>query len=203
MFWQNLHWSPAGVAYAVPGKTMFELCPDAAQDTEVCGQGFELGGDPAGITWLDGNRFLYVTREPYDLYFGKLDGTRIRIAEGAEIFAAMAMTCRNDAELVVDGDRPAQPQAAPDTVLLTTWRIRNSGTCVWDPSYRLSYLGGVRLSGPRNLSLRESVPPGGEVELLLRVIAPAAAGAYLGQWQMFGPDGVPFGDRLSMEVEVP
>ena len=203
VFWKNLHWSPAGVAYAVAGRTLSQLCPDAAQDTEVCGPGFELGGDPAGITWLDGNRFLYVTREPYDLYYGRLDGTRIRIAEGAENFAAMPMTCRNDAELAVDSGSSTRLQSAPDIVLLTTWRIRNSGTCVWDPSYRLSYLGGDRLSGPRNVSLTEAVPPGGEVELLVRVIAPATPGAYLGQWQMVGPDGIPFGVRLSVEVGVP
>jgi hypothetical protein len=203
LFWKNLYWSPAGVAYAVAGRTLSQLCPDAAQDTEVCGPGFDLGGDPAGITWLDGNRFLYVTREPYDLYFGRLDGTRIRIAEGAENFAARPMTCRNDAELAVDSGSPTRLQSAPDIVLLTTWRVRNSGTCVWDPSYRLSYLGGDRLSGPRNVSLREAVPPGGEVELLVRVIAPAAPGAYRGQWQMVGPDGSPFGAVATVDIVVP
>jgi hypothetical protein len=144
-----------------------------------------------------------VTREPYDLYFGKLDGTRVRIAEGAEIFAALTMTCRNDAELAGAAGSPTPLQSAPDTVLLTTWRVRNSGTCVWDPSYRLGFLGGERLSGPRNVPLREAVPPGGEVELLVRVIAPAAAGSFRGEWQMFGPDGTPFGVHTSVEVEVP
>jgi len=203
LFWKNLHWSPVGVAYALADKTLFQLCPDAAQDTETCGEGLDLGGDLASLHWMDDDRFLYVTREPYDLYFGRLDGTSVRIAEGAEVFAALPMTCRNDAELVVDGAGPAQLQVAPDTVLLTNWRIRNTGTCTWDPSYRLAFLGGERLSGPRALFLRETVAPGGEVELLVKVIAPAAAGDYQGKWRMFGPDGVPFGAEATIDIVVP
>jgi len=203
LFWKNLHWSPAGVAYAFADKALFQLCPGAAQDTEVCGDGFELEGDLASIYWMDGNRFLYATRDPYDLYFGRLDGASVRIAEGSEAFAALPMTCRNDAELVMDGAGPALQQAAPDTVLLTNWKIRNTGTCVWDPSYRLAFLGGERLSGPRSLQLRDTVPPGEETELLVRVIAPAVAGAYQGQWQMFGPDGTPFGSEASIDIVVP
>jgi len=203
LFWKNLHWSPAGAAYAFAGRTLFQLCPGAAQDTEVCGEGFELGGDLASLHWMDGDRFLYTTREPYDLYFGRLDGARVRIAEGVENFAALPMTCRNNADLELDGGGPAPQQVAPDTVLLMNWRLRNTGTCVWGSSYRLAFLGGERLSGPRSLYLREAVPPGEEVELLLRVIAPAVAGAYQGQWQMFSPDGTPFGAEATIDIVVP
>jgi len=203
LFWRNLHWSPAGAAYAFAGRTLFQLCPGAVQDTEVCGEGFELGGDLASLDWMDGDRFLYTTREPYDLYFGRLDGASVRIAEGVENFAAIPMTCRNDAELGLDGGGTTPQQMAPDTVLLMNWRIRNTGTCVWDSSYRLGFLGGERLSGPRSLYLREAVPPGEEIELLLRVIAPASAGSYQGRWQMFGPDGTLFGAVATVELVVP
>jgi YVTN family beta-propeller protein len=203
LFWRNLHWSPSGVGYAFADGSLHRLCPEAAQDLEVCGEGLSLGDEIASFYWIDDDRFLFVTREPYDLYFGRLDGTRVRIAEGAESFAAVAMTCSNDAELVPEATGSAPQQAAPDTVVLTNWRVRNTGTCVWDPSYRLSFLGGERLGGPRSLFLRETVPPGEEVEFLVRVITPAAAGAHRGQWQMFGPDGTPFGAVASIDLVVP
>lgn len=203
LFWQNLHWSPAGAAYAVKEGTLYPLCPDAAQDAEVCGEGIKLGNDLAEIHWLDGTRFLFVTREPYDLYFGKLDGTKIRLAEDVERFAATAMTCQNDSAFTVGGEGPADMSVAPDTLFRKTWRIRNTGTCTWDPSYYLSFLGGERLSGPRTLSLGETVSPGGEIELALNLIAPAETGTYQGEWQLFAPDGRPFGIRATVDVAVP
>ena len=66
-----------------------------AQDAEVCAEVLDLGDQIAVVHWIDGTRFLYVTREPYDLYFGKLNRTSIRLGQGAERFAAMAQTCRH------------------------------------------------------------------------------------------------------------
>jgi YVTN family beta-propeller protein len=203
LFWQNVHWSPAGLAYVVSEKTLFQLCPDAIQESEVCDEGFDLGADLASIHWLDGNRFLFVTREPYDLYFGRFGGAPVRIAAGAEKFAAVAMTCRNDAEFAAGGEGPVYMSVAPDNLFQMVWRIRNTGTCTWDTSYQLAAITGERLSGPRSLRLREAVPPRGEIELSVKLTAPAAAGRYQGEWQLFAPDGRPFGVRLPVELVVP
>ena len=203
LFWQNVHWSPAGMAYAVTEQTLFQLCPDATQNSEICGEGFELGGNLASIHWLDGNRFLFVTREPYDLYFGRLDGTRVRIAEGAETFAAVGTTCRNDSEFAAGGEGPAYTSITLDTMFKQTWRIRNSGTCTWDPTYRLGSLEGERLNGPQSLQVGETVPPGAEIELSVTLTAPGTARTYQGDWQLFAPDGKPFGVRLPVDITVP
>jgi len=203
LFWQNLHWSPAGLAYAVREKALFQLCPDATQESEVCGEGFELGGDLAAIRWLDGRRFLYATREPYELYFGSLGGERVRIAAGAEKFAAVARTCRNDSEFAAGGEGPVHMSVAPDNLFQMAWRIRNTGTCTWDTSYRLASVSGERLSGPQSLRLAEGVPPGREIEMSVKLIAPAATGTYQGEWQLFAPDGRPFGVGLPVELVVP
>jgi hypothetical protein len=201
--WQNLHWSPTGVPYAVHEGTLVRLCPDPAQDAEACGQGLNLGGPLAEIHWIDGTRFLFVTGEPSDLYFGKLDGTRILLAEDVERFSAVAMACRNESEFAAGGAGLADMSVAPDILFPMTWRMRNSGTCTWDPSYRFAFLGGERLRGPHSLPLGETVPPGGEVELSVNLIAPAEAGRYRGEWQLFAPDGKPFGVRPAVEVVVP
>jgi streptogramin lyase len=200
---KNLHWSPAGVPYAVLEGTLVRLCPDPAQDAEVCGEGLVLGDRIAEIHWIDGTRFLFVTREPYDLYFGKLDGTRNLVAEGVERFSAIAMTCRNASELAAGGAGPADLSVARDTLFRMAWRMRNVGTCTWDPSYRFAFLAGERLRGPHSLPLVEAVPPGGEIELSVNLIAPAETGTYRGVWQLFAPDGRPFGVRPVVDVVVP
>jgi hypothetical protein len=103
LFWQNLHWSPAGAPYAINEGTLFPLCPDPAQDAEICGEGKRLGDQLSEIRWIDGNRFLLLTSEPYDLYFGTLDGTSIDLlrANGSPL----AMTCRNDSASGEDSRR--------------------------------------------------------------------------------------------------
>jgi virginiamycin B lyase len=200
--WQNLHWSPTGVPYAIHEGTLARLCPDPAQDAEVCGEGLDLGRPLAEIYWIDGTRFLFVTRELHDLYLGRLDGTRILIAEGVERFSTVPMTCRNESEAAVGGTGLADMSVAPDTLFPMTWRLRNTGTCAWDASYRLGFLSGERMRGPHSLALGETVPPGGEIELSVNLIAPPE-GRYWGKWQLFAPNGRPFGAQLAVDVVVP
>jgi len=201
--WKNLHWSPSGLPYAVHEGTLVQLCPNPAQDTELCGEVLNSGSPLSEIYWIDGTRFLFGTREPYALYFGILDGTRILIAEDVEKFSAVATTCRNESEFAPGGASLAGLSIARDTLFRATWRLRNVGTCTWDSSYRFGFLSGERMSGPHSIPLGEIVPPGGEIELSVNLIAPAESGTYRGEWQLFSPDGRTFGVRAAVDVEVP
>jgi DNA-binding beta-propeller fold protein YncE len=203
LFARNLHWSPAGLPYAIHTGALDELCPDAAQDVEVCQEGPLLAEQIAEIYWIDGTRYLFVTRDPYDLYFGKLDGTQVRIAEGVERFTAVGLPCQDDSELAVGGGGPADVSVAPDAMFAQAWRLRNTGSCVWDSSYRLAFVGGERMSGPHGIFLGETVLPGGEIELSVNLIAPAEPGTYQGEWQLTDPNDVPFGFRAPVDLAVP
>ena len=79
----NLHWSPEGAAYLFPDKSngaLFQLCPNATQGSQVCGEPLtQENGFIDVIQWIDGDRFLYLTREPHRLSLGRLDGTTIPI----------------------------------------------------------------------------------------------------------------------------
>jgi hypothetical protein len=82
-FMANLHWSPAGQAYAIRDHDLFQLCPGATQDTQVCGNPVRLGIDSSIITtlqWVDIDRFLVAGIEPNRLVLGKLDGTFVPVA---------------------------------------------------------------------------------------------------------------------------
>lgn len=75
----NAHWSPSGDAYVIDQGTLLRLCPDATQGSDVCGDPLHLESIVESIQWLDGTRFLFVTRVPdtfatNGLILGTLDG---------------------------------------------------------------------------------------------------------------------------------
>jgi len=72
----NLHWSPAGDAFAIKDQDLLQLCPNATQDSQVCGKPIHLGdGIITALQWVDSSRFLFESIEPSTLSLGNLDGT--------------------------------------------------------------------------------------------------------------------------------
>ena len=78
----SVHWSPAGDLFT---GNLRKLCPDAARDTDECDTRIHFWGNVATIHWIDGNRLLFLTRDPSVLFLGKMefveswDGTTIPI----------------------------------------------------------------------------------------------------------------------------
>jgi hypothetical protein len=84
-FYANLHWSPAGDAFAIKDQDLLQLCPNATQDSQVCGKPVHLGsGIITALQWVDPSRFLFVGIEPNSLSLGNLDGTITPIATSTE-----------------------------------------------------------------------------------------------------------------------
>jgi len=85
-FYANLHWSPAGDAFAIKDQDLLQLCPNATQDSQVCGEPIHLGsGIITRLQWVDTSRFLFESIEPNTLSLGNLDGTITPIATWTEI----------------------------------------------------------------------------------------------------------------------
>jgi len=82
-------------------------------------------------------------------------------------------------------------QVPPGSALVKTWRMRNSGTCVWDSSHALVFVKGDQL-GPRSTQLPAAVP-GEEADIWLEVEAPTKPGAYEGTWELRDANNQPFG----------
>jgi Tol biopolymer transport system component len=75
-FFANLHWSPDGDAFAIKDQDLLLLCPNATQDSQVCGEPIHLGsGIITALQWVDTSRFLFEGIEPNTLSLGNLDGT--------------------------------------------------------------------------------------------------------------------------------
>ena len=81
----NLHWSPAGEAFAIRDQDLLQLCPNATQDSQVCGEPIHLGSRLIiALQWVDASRFVFVGNEPNTLSLGRVDGTVTPIATWTE-----------------------------------------------------------------------------------------------------------------------
>jgi hypothetical protein len=86
----------------------------------------------------------------------------------------------------------------PGQEFVKTWKIKNTGICTWDTSYKAIF----SYSSPPNermgaqpLPLTTLVAPGQEVDVSVQFKAPATAGEYTGYWQMVNARGIPFGKK--------
>jgi hypothetical protein len=73
-----------------------------------------------------------------------------------------------------------------------SWRLRNEGTCTWNPDYRLVFFSGDQMSGPNSVKLDKYVKPGEQVDFLVNLKAPSTAATYTGYWRLQADDGSRF-----------
>ena len=115
---------------------------------------------------------------------------------------AAAQACTNDAELVSRQSDPAVDAIVAEGDFVMSWTLRNSGDCPWTRGYRLRFVDGERMDGPRSKRLAERVESGDVVTLSLDLAAPAEAGDHLGVWRLHDEEGEDFGPDLAAEVVV-
>lgn len=89
----------------------------------------------------------------------------------------------------------------PNDSIDKQWLIKNDGTCDWDSTYKIKWVGG----DPMNANTEQSLYParaGTQATLRIIFIAPAIAGEYESAWQAVDPDGNFFGDLVFIKIEV-
>ena len=86
------------------------------------------------------------------------------------------------------------------------WKIRNTGSCLWDDGYTLVYIGGSTPNlDPYNFEFKKSedfVSSGEAINIGLNLTAPCTPGKYEGHWRMRNDKGYYFGTLLSVYIEV-
>lgn len=118
---------------------------------------------------------------------------------------ALGDACSNN---VFEGDVtiPDGSVIAPGGDFQKIWKVRNSGTCLWDDGYRLVYIGGSSPDlDPYNFEFKKSgdfVASGEAVNIAINLTAPCTPGLYEGHWRMQNDQGYYFGTILSVYVEV-
>ena len=94
----------------------------------------------------------------------------------------------------------------PGQLFTKGWRIRNVGTCAWDTAFSANYVlgnvGAAAMGGaPTNIS--RAVQPGETYDLQVSLYAPVVPGPYQAWWEMRNAQGVAFGQRLYLGIQVP
>lgn len=90
---------------------------------------------------------------------------------------------------------------APGAAIDKQWLVQNDGTCDWDATYKLKWIGGYTLGVSEEQPL---FPARSGVQVTLRIVftAPTEPGTYQTVWQALDPDGNIFGDTVYMEITV-
>jgi polar amino acid transport system substrate-binding protein len=105
-----------------------------------------------------------------------------------------------------DFNMTAPPVFAPGQGFTKSWRIRNSGTCPWEPGYTLNFVAGnvaaSRMSAQPYI-FAKSVPVGSTADVSVNMVAPKSPGTYSATWQMRDDKGVSFGERIWVGIRVP
>jgi hypothetical protein len=81
------------------------------------------------------------------------------------------------------------------------WLVKNDGTCDWDATYKLKWVGG----DPMSVNTEQSLYParaGTQATLRIIFTAPTTAGEYESAWQATDPDGNFFGDLVFIKIVV-
>jgi hypothetical protein len=97
---------------------------------------------------------------------------------------------------------PDYSQVAPGEVFSKTWLLENTGTCAWDPTYRMGFVGGYDMAGsPKKIG--QIIYPGQDAYLTVDFTAPDAAGEYTSYWRLGTKGGALFGVSVYVVIDVP
>jgi len=101
--------------------------------------------------------------------------------------------CINKAVFVDDITVRDNMQIERGASFVKIWRLRNDGTCIWNHSYCLAFIGGARMSAPAKSDLSQVIQPGQTIDLSIDLTAPDSTGTYQGFWRLQSDKGEFFG----------
>jgi hypothetical protein len=93
---------------------------------------------------------------------------------------------------VTDVTYPDNTVVGSGTAFTKTWRLQNTGSCSWTPSYALVFVSGAMMSGPTVQAMSGNVNAGQTVDISVNLQAPSSNGTYTGTWGLRNSSGVIF-----------
>lgn len=109
--------------------------------------------------------------------------------------------CLPDVAFVQDVSVPDGAGFSPGQSFTKVWRMRSTGCARWERGTRLVFVSGDRMAAPDAVEVPDT-PIGETVDISVDMVAPDSPGTYQGNWQMQGPDGVRFGERVYVKIAV-
>ena len=109
--------------------------------------------------------------------------------------------CTNQLSFIDDVTIEDGSSFLPGASMDKQWLVQNSGTCDWDSTYKLKWVGG----NPFGVSEIQPLFPakaGNQATLQILFTAPIEPGAYESAWQAVDPQGNFFGDLVFIKIVV-
>src|SRR5258706_2324406 len=97
--------------------------------------------------------------------------------------------CTNSGVFVTDVTIPDNSEMVGDTVFTKTWRIENTGTCIWASDYSVTNYAGESMSAPASVPLTLTYP-GQTVDISIPLRAPNTIGTHKGYFVIKNPAGL-------------
>jgi len=107
---------------------------------------------------------------------------------------------RHLARFVSDVSFPDGSEVPVNSKFTKIWKMRNEGKSEWPAGTKLIWVGGDKIGHVGDVPV-PSVAPNGEVNISIDLVAPAAAGKYVGYWRLSIASGR-FGHRIWTEIVV-
>jgi hypothetical protein len=117
------------------------------------------------------------------------------------VTATIPGPCTNNLSFLNDVTIPDDTSVLPGSTIDKQWLVQNSGSCNWDATYRLKWIGGDPL-GASTEQLLYPAKAGTQATLRIEFTAPFTEGPYESAWQAVGPDGNVFGDLIFIKIIV-
>ena len=118
--------------------------------------------------------------------------TPVSLSTSTAIPAVTATTSCDKALFVTDVSYPDNTPVPAGTNFTKTWRLQNTGSCSWTPSYAVVFVSDNIMNGPTVQALSGNVNPGQTVDVSVNLQAPSSNGTYTGSWGLRNPSGVIF-----------
>ena len=80
----------------------------------------------------------------------------------------------------------------PNTTFKKIWRIRNTGSCIWNKNYAIMFSSGNNMSG-ETTTINRQIVPNETADISVELTAPDNDGTYTGYWILSKDNGVAFG----------
>ncbi len=110
--------------------------------------------------------------------------------------------CSLNAAFVADVTIPDNTVMQPGASFTKVWRVRNSGTCDWEPGTQLVFVSGEPMTAIGAVPV-PAVAAGSMTDIAVDMTAPTTPGTYKSTWQLQSPEGVRFGNKIYVQIVVP
>ncbi len=126
----------------------------------------------------------------------------LTLATGQPIQTPQPVASADNAAWVADVTVPDGTVFWKNQSFTKTWKIMNTGTTTWDPSYKLVYIDGPILGESLVVSISEPVKPNEQIQLSVPMKSPAELGTVVNYWRMMNGQGQLFGDAFYVQIVV-